>query len=627
MSGNRSVSANFSQDQPQIEVSPSGHGFGTVLIGDSLERTYGVRNVGSGLLTGSVSVQPPFVVISGQQFTDLPPSASHAVVVRFEPDSVGGVTRTVQFESNGGSASATAWGRGSPISFDRMYFNQAVPVQDTSSSPTERLALVANRDALLRIFATSVIPQEVVISWAFATFWRDGTEVGRANLAGPGSVPMWTDEGDLATTYDMFVPGSWLQSGVGVEIIFDASVDGVVDRYVFRDGTSAVRPLQITTVPDADFTLVPVTAMGYTGGVGDQQALLSFTRKVFPLGDDTIDIAVRAPYSFDGDLALRSEWSRLLRELDSTRSVEGSQRQWYGLINVSGASSYPLLGLGYVGHPVAIGVDYLPTASRVAAHEIGHNWNQWHVDCGNPGDVDPNYPYANGSIGVWGYDTTTSTLLSPFEYSDLMSYCSPKWISDYIYGRVMQYRAASAAMFPASIMPGDEVLVVSGYVDQDHLVLDPLFVTEGASSPISDGPYVFVAYSDSGAEVVRRSFEVREISTHGSRVFAFTVPVPSGSDAALGRVVVERAGVTLLERTARARPLALRATEVARLPDGAMRVVWDRVAFEAVLVRDGVGGPVLGQGRRGPIIVQPTGRELELVFSDGLNTVREVVRP
>jgi hypothetical protein len=521
---------------------------------------------------------------------------------------------------------STAWGRGSPISFEGMYFNQAVPVQDSNVPAAERLPLVANRDALLRVFATSVIPQDVEITWAFAAFWLDGNNVGRADLIGPAFVPTSAHESDLASTFNLVVDGSWLQPGVEVEIIFNVRVGDVVDRYVFRDGTSALWPLNITTVPAADFTLVPVTAMGHTGRVGNGSDIFAVTQQVFPLGDNTIDIAVRVPYVFDGDLSSRTEWSRLLSELDSVRIVEGSQRHWYGLINVSGASSYPLLGLAYRGRPVAMGVDYLPTGSRTAAHEIGHNWGQRHVDCGNPDRVDPDYPYANGSIGVWGYDTGSSTLYSPFEYKDLMSYCNPKWISDYMYRQVMQHRAGAAEVTSSSTVFGGEVMVISGFIDQHDLVLNPLFVTAGHASPVDAGPYVFIAYSDTGSEVLRTRFSTWEMSSDGGSGFAFTVPVPHGGGFSLSRAVIERDGVTLLEHVARARPPTFRATDVTRLPGPAVRVVCDRTAFDAVLVRDGVGGPVLGQGRRGPIIVEPTGSELELLYSDGLNTVREVVR-
>jgi hypothetical protein len=66
------------------------------------------------------------------------------------------------------------------------------------------------------------------------------------------------------------------------------------------------------------------------------------------------------------------------------------------------------------------------------AHEIGHNHGRNHAPCGNPSGVDTAYPYTGGLIGVMGYDDRTQSL-RPTSNSDIMGYCSNKWISDYTY--------------------------------------------------------------------------------------------------------------------------------------------------------------------------------------------------
>ena len=70
-----------------------------------------------------------------------------------------------------------------------------------------------------------------------------------------------------------------------------------------------------------------------------------------------------------------------------------------------------VLGLGYVpeqpgggwwGTLSAIGLGYAGELSaQTIIHEVGHNHGRLHAPC-EVSDPDPNYPYPNGSIGVWG---------------------------------------------------------------------------------------------------------------------------------------------------------------------------------------------------------------------------------
>ena len=76
-------------------------------------------------------------------------------------------------------------------------------------------------------------------------------------------------------------------------------------------------------------------------------------------------------------------------------------------------------------------------------HEIGHNYDRKHVDCGDPKKgIDNNYPYPpcdmdddafsldNPAIH-FGFDPLLQIPYNPFETSDFMSYKDPSWISDY----------------------------------------------------------------------------------------------------------------------------------------------------------------------------------------------------
>lgn len=84
------------------------------------------------------------------------------------------------------------------------------------------------------------------------------------------------------------------------------------------------------------------------------------------------------------------------------------------------------VGLGFSGGVSAI----------VMAHELGHAFGLRHAPC-EADDAGP-YPYEDAKIGSWGFDFPSRTLMDPKERYDLMSLCSPVFISDYTYQKVFE---------------------------------------------------------------------------------------------------------------------------------------------------------------------------------------------
>ena len=68
---------------------------------------------------------------------------------------------------------------------------------------------------------------------------------------------------------------------------------------------------------------------------------------------------------------------------------------------------------------------------NMPVHEIGHLQGLDHAPCGGAGGADPDYPYPDASIGVWGYGILDGELRDPEAYQDYMSYCEDYWISDF----------------------------------------------------------------------------------------------------------------------------------------------------------------------------------------------------
>ena len=510
------------------------------------------------------------------------------------------------------------------LSIDRVYVNQAVPGQDSAQATSARVPLIANRAGLLRVFATADGAGAASAQARFHYHHGSGPEQTLA-LTGPSSVPLSTSEGSLATTYDVLLPAGVVQAGLQGYVTLSATVDGqtIETRY---PGTGSWS-LDVRTAPASYMTLLPIAYGGTTPNLGNGLAYLDATKRMFPMADDTIDVHVSGtPLSFSGNLGTGQGWVELLYAVTDRHYSDPDRRHHYGVVNPGYTSG--IAGIGWIGgHRAAVGWSYLPSGSHVAAHELGHNWGLLHAPCGVSSSIDPSFPYSDGGIGVWGYDLVAATLRSPSTHKDLMSYCNPAWVSDYHYRKVLDYRATHAyTVHTASTQHvAVPVLLVRGWVDADTFHLDPLMRTTLRTGAIPAGPYTFIAWDEAGTEVVRVAFDTVDVSIKGMRGFHLAVPLPGDGAFDLSRVRIEHRGRVVLEREQPVRLSAALPAVVTREPDGRVSITWDTRAYDALMVRDGPAGVLLGRDSTGSLIVWPSAGVLELLFSDGLNTVRELV--
>ena len=177
--------------------------------------------------------------------------------------------------------------------------------------------------------------------------------------------------------------------------------------------------------------------------------ITSWIRKTYPVNQ--VNLSWHAAYPFTGNLSSAADWNRLLNEVTTLKSTESAPASlvYYALIPISNGTSTwfssGIAGIGWVGSRTSVGLNTSSSASQIAAHEIGHNMGMWHTPCGNPSGVDPNYPYPDGSIGQVGLDITSGTLYNPGSFRDMMTYCNPKWISDYTYKTIYQAQVQYSA--------------------------------------------------------------------------------------------------------------------------------------------------------------------------------------
>lgn len=511
-----------------------------------------------------------------------------------------------------------------------MYITQSVQTMNGG------VPLVSGRDGVLRVFAVANASNTARPS-VRARFFQNGALVATFTTAASStSVPTAVNEATMAASWNIVVPGALLQPGVTV--LADVDPENSVAEDIETDNlfpvSGAPRALDVRFVPTLAVRFVPVQqGNGLLGNVSDANAteFLTRTRDMHPLS--AVTSTTRAPYTTT--LSVSSDgtnWSPLLSELRALRTTDGASQNYYGVAKVSYSSG--VAGIGYIGAPVSMGWDYLPSASEVMAHELGHNWGRQHAPCGGVGGPDANFPYAGGTIGVFGFNVRLNQLLSSGT-ADLMGYCSPTWISDYTYNAVMSYRGTSTSattITSASVQPS---LLVWGHMNANgEIALEPAVRLTGRSVlPARGGDYTLDATDAAGNTIFSVSFDpdvvASESKVRDDEHFAFMIPVNDAAEARLNRVRVRGKGRSA-ERSARESQASVNAAaasaSVSANGAGRARLQWNAAAHPMVVVRDALSGEVLSFARGGSADVAADGAEVEVVFTDGVRSAARKVK-
>lgn len=129
--------------------------------------------------------------------------------------------------------------------------------------------------------------------------------------------------------------------------------------------------------------------------------------------------------------------------------------------------SYMRLGAGASGFNTPLG-------GVTMAHEMGHNYDRYHVDCGGATDIDTGYPYnpcnIAGAVPYQGWNPISRRLIRGTAAGDLMSYrgnfgeLGERWTSDYTWRAILnQLSSAPALQTPRG--GASSLLLVGGVVN------------------------------------------------------------------------------------------------------------------------------------------------------------------
>ena len=423
------------------------------------------------------------------------------------------------------------------------YLTQAVQSRDFP------VPLVAGEKALLRVFPTARQATGAGIPPVRARLYLNGVEAHVEDIPGKStSIPTELNESSFLKSANAEIPGDVVKPGL--EMVIEIDPDGTLDptlgvtKRIPETGRIAVEvremPLfDLTVIPflwSADPDLAVLEISRGMAGSADGHELLRDTRTLLPVG--SLEVTAHEPV-----LSSSRYSDELLAQTEAIRVMEGGTGHYLGLMSETAWGFHfgiaPVPGRSSVSTP----------SSRVIAHELGHNMSLFHAPC----DVDYpdlSFPYPDGSIGAWGYDFRDSgRLVHPRATYDLMSYCSPGWVSDYHFSNALRFRLSDAHSVglpaPPVLSAPEKALLLWGGVGADTVpFLNPALVVDApAVLPDSAGVHRITGRTTSGVELFSLSFTMPEVAdSDGSSSFAFVLPVRPGWEANLASITLSGPG-------------------------------------------------------------------------------------
>ena len=423
---------------------------------------------------------------------------------------------------------------GKPVNLEASNLIVTQAVQRDNNS----VDLVDGRPAFVRVFAVDGNGGNAAATVKLTVSNSSGSNT----MTEDRTLPASASRADYFSTTNFLIPGSWLTSGQTTFSIVVTQQGGGPGG----ENSTFSETMTVRNVPDVDLKVVPVNYLHQ----GNTQYLHSgadnfsdYMFDIFPVGE--IDVSVRSAYTFNGDLAddfgSGDDWEVLLSNMTALKAADGApESQFYmaAITTNSGGNQWffgGTAGIGWIGRRVSLTLDNgNPTwTGEIAAHELGHNFGRRHAPCGGAGGVDSRYPYSDGSIGTYGFDITSNLLKRPTNEWELMSYCSPQWISDYTYEAIMDDQISDGREGAVQM---DEVLLIRAALRDDGVVIRPIYKLNAALSQTrSVGAYQVALLNARGETIAVHTVDLLEAIEENIHIRSIVsgVPLPAEPVAAI----------------------------------------------------------------------------------------------
>jgi hypothetical protein len=355
-----------------------------------------------------------------------------------------------------------------------VYQSVKIPIMTDGSevaTASRNSTVVQGRDTMFRIFVTlgsGWTARELSARLTLTPSGGQGTQYYAKQTVTASST-----DASLDTTFQILVPASAITESLrySVELVecgaqptsagtarFPATGDADL-------GVKTTGGLKITIIPLQVGSLLPDTSQAALALYASQMAAMYPINAISMTVGDTL--TVTSPV----------DWNTMLDQVRAKRSKDSpsADTYYFGLVKPADTlrtycQSVCTAGISFVVTRVSqaslragVGVGFADSESALTmAHEVGHSHGRSHSPCALRGEtitgVDPNYPYAKGVLGSWGWDSRSQALFDPSKATDLMGYCNNQWMSDYTYAGITTRVAAVNGQPAAMVLALPETL-------------------------------------------------------------------------------------------------------------------------------------------------------------------------
>lgn len=369
---------------------------------------------------------------------------------------------------------------------------------------TSNTKLIPNKSALLRLHILNNRSTPVPDIQVQAILNNSTTEL---IVTKPAQLPATKNVNATNQSYRAIVDKSLMRSGLNIKITIAGIEETITPIFGIEN------KLYITLVPIR--ITEPITGETATGVVPNLQTIRNGFLQLWPFSE--VNLQTRAIYTSAAETA--DDMEDVLPEIAELRELDGERSHYYGFFSDDIYSLFDFDGFGgiaYLSSTAGIGSDRDPGLS-IMLHEVGHNFSLHHVNCGDPVEYDSLYPHNTNSIGTLGVNASFSMFYQPTSYRDIMSYCSPEFVSDYSYKKAQDYleqnpsRIFNSTGSQKTAAYTQSSWFISGQILADNSVKLRRLIPVNRQSTIQENGQYQLVITDTAGNTHKQFFDTRKL--------------------------------------------------------------------------------------------------------------------